>query len=81
MSQVQIAKWGNSLALRVPRDLAERLGLAEGVKVNLEAQQDGTLVITKAKRRYTLEELVAGMTPDRAHPALIDDEPRGEELL
>ena len=80
MSQVQIAKWGNSFALRVPRYLAERLGLAEGVKVNLEAQQDGTLVITKAKRRYTLEELVAGMTPERQHPSL-DDAPRGKEML
>jgi antitoxin MazE len=80
-TKVQLAKWGNSLGLRVPRDLAARVGLAEGSRVDVEAREDGALVITKSRRRFTLEELVAGMTPDRAHPALIDDEPRGEELL
>jgi antitoxin MazE len=80
-NQVQIAKWGNSLGLRVPRDVAARAGLTEGTRVDVETRDDGSVVIRKAKRRYTLEELVAGMTPDKAHPALIDDEPRGEELL
>jgi antitoxin MazE len=78
--QSQIAKWGNSLGLRVPRDVAQRLGLSEGTKVEIEARDDGALLITKSQRRYTLEELVAGMTPDREHP-LIDDAPRGDELL
>jgi antitoxin MazE len=80
-TKVQITKWGNSLGLRVPRDLAARVGLTEGCRVDIEARDDGALIVTKSKRRFTLEELVAGMTPERAHPALIDDEPRGEELL
>jgi antitoxin MazE len=78
--QVQIAKWGNSLGLRVPRDVAARAGLTEGARVDVEARGDGAIVITKSKRRFTLEELVAGMTPDKQHPALIDDAPRGAEF-
>ena len=39
-TQVQIAKWGNSLGLRVPRDLAARLGLTEGTRVDVEARGD-----------------------------------------
>jgi len=81
VTKVQITKWGNSLGLRVPRDLAARAGLCEGSRVDLEVRDDGALILTKSKRRFTLEELVAGMTPERAHPALIDDAPRGEEIL
>ncbi|MGA7676000.1 MAG: AbrB/MazE/SpoVT family DNA-binding domain-containing protein [Rhizomicrobium sp.] len=77
--QVQIAKWGNSLGLRVPRDLAARLGLTEGMRVDLEARGNG-LIVTKSRRRFTLDELLAGMTPEREHRAL-DDAPRGAEIL
>ncbi|MBV8798970.1 MAG: AbrB/MazE/SpoVT family DNA-binding domain-containing protein [Alphaproteobacteria bacterium] len=78
--QVQIAKWGNSLGLRVPRDVAARAGLTEGTRVDVEAQSDGAIVIRKSTRRFTLEEMIAGMTPDKQHPPLIDDEPRGSEF-
>ncbi len=78
--RVQISKWGNSLGLRVPKDIAEQVGLHEGTRVDVEARDDGSVVIRKAVKRYTLEELVAGMTPDKAHPSW-DDPPRGEELL
>ncbi|MBS0274049.1 MAG: AbrB/MazE/SpoVT family DNA-binding domain-containing protein [Proteobacteria bacterium] len=78
--RVQLSKWGNSLGLRVPRDVAAQTGLTEGSAVDIEARDDGSIIIRKAKRRYTLEELVAGMTPDKAHPSLIDDEPMGCEF-
>ena len=78
-TQVQIAKWGNSLGLRVPRDLAARLGLTEGSRVDIEARGDG-LVVRKSNRRFTLDELLAGMMPEREHRAL-DDTPRGAEIL
>jgi antitoxin MazE len=78
--QVQIAKWGNSLGLRVPRVVAESAGIGEGTRVDIEARPDGSIIVRKAKPRFTLEELIAGMTPDREHPALIDDAPRGSEF-
>jgi antitoxin MazE len=78
--QVQIAKWGNSLGLRVPRDVAARVGLTEGARVDVEASDDGRIIITRSRRRFTLEELVAEMTPDREH-VLEDDGPQGEELI
>jgi antitoxin MazE len=80
MSQVQIAKWGNSLGVRIPKDEALRAGFTEGTRVDVETRADGSIIIKKAKKRYTLEELVAGMTPERQHPSL-DDAPRGKEML
>ena len=78
-TQVQIAKWGNSLGLRVPRDLAARIGLTEGTRVDIETRGND-LIVTKSNRRFALNELLAGMTPEREHRAL-DDAPRGAEIL
>lgn len=79
-TQIQVAKWGNSLGVRVPRDIAARVGLIEGARVDIDAAADGTIVISRSRRRFTLEELVAGMTPDKEHP-LEDDGPVGAELI
>jgi antitoxin MazE len=78
--QVQIAKWGNSLGLRVPRDIAARVGLSEGMRVDVEAADDGRIIVTRSRRRFTLDELLAGMTPEREH-ALEEDPPQGEEII
>jgi antitoxin MazE len=79
-TQLRITKWGNSLGLRVPRDVAARAGLAEGARVDIEGFEDGRIVVTPSRRRFTIEELVAGMTPKNEHP-LEDDGPVGDELI
>ena len=78
--QLRISTWGNSLGLRVPRDIAARAGLTEGARVDIEGYADGRIVITPSRRRFTIEELVAGMTPENEH-ALEDDGPVGDELI
>ncbi len=78
--QLRISKWGNSLGVRVPRDIAARAGLNEGARIDMEALPDGRIVITPSRRRFTIEELVASMTPENAHP-LEDDGPVGDELI
>jgi antitoxin MazE len=78
--QIQIAKWGNSLGLRVPKDVAARVGLTEGSRVDIDTSPDGKIIVTRSRRRFTLDELLAGMTPEREH-RLEDDGARGEELL
>jgi antitoxin MazE len=47
---VKVSKWGNSLAIRIPADVAENLGLAEGDQVLIEAR-DGRLVAEKKMTR------------------------------
>jgi antitoxin MazE len=78
--QSRLSKWGNSLGVRVPREIAARAGLGEGARIEIEGFADGRIVITPSRRRFTLDELLAGMTPEREHP-LEDDAPRGAELL
>lgn len=49
---MQVAKWGNSLAVRIPADVARALGLREGDEVELRALDGNELaVITEKQRR------------------------------
>ena len=64
--EVQFAKWGNSLALRVPRKVAEALQIAPGSVADLVLKRD-KLVITPRTHTYRLDELVAGITRDNLH--------------
>ncbi len=62
--RTHIRKWGNSLALRIPRSMADELGWGPDTEVDLSAA-GGKLAVTAAWRAsYSLEELVAGITPE-----------------
>jgi antitoxin MazE len=76
--QIQVARWGNSLAVRIPKEIAADLGLAEGSRVEVAAN-DGRIVITLARPRYSLDELLRGMTPEAMHEALDWSADRGRE--
>ena len=58
---LQIAKWGNSLAMRLPADLVRRFGLREGDSVEVQITTDGALTIRPAgwSRRAFAAELAA----------------------
>lgn len=62
-----VARWGNSLALRIPQHLAKEIQLTEGVEVDLMVI-DGNLVIKpRNRKRYSLDELIAAITPENLH--------------
>jgi len=76
--QTAIAKWGNSLALRLPRNLAEDARMAEGTPVDLQLEGD-RLVITVARPRYELTDLLEGLRPENRHEETDWGGPRGAE--
>lgn len=76
--QTAIAKWGNSLALRLPRRIAEDAGMREGTPVDLRV--DGQrLVVTPARPRYRLSELLSRMRVGQRHEEVDWGASRGEE--
>jgi antitoxin MazE len=82
--KVEFLKWGNSLAMRVPKAFAQEIGARVGKAANMEVR-DGKLVVEIAKpkrrrRQYTLEHLVAGIKPDNRHPELEWGPPVGNEV-
>jgi antitoxin MazE len=77
--RTEIARWGNSLAVRLPKQVLEQAGLSEGVPVELVVES-GTVVLRPAKPRYDIDKLIAGITPENL-PESFDDAPVGRELL
>ncbi|MGH9344353.1 MAG: AbrB/MazE/SpoVT family DNA-binding domain-containing protein [Terriglobia bacterium] len=67
MTTTQLAKWGNSLALRIPKTVAEDARLREGDSVTVTAASKGRLVIKPARRKYELSQIVSRITAKNRH--------------
>jgi antitoxin MazE len=63
----RIQKWGNSLALRIPKSFAAEVGLKQDVVVELSLVEGKLVVTPTPEPRLTLEELLAGVTEDNLH--------------
>ncbi len=74
-----IQKWGSSLAVCLPPQLARDAQLGEGKEVELVQTEEGVLLKAKAKVRYRLDDLLAGVTPENVHPETDWGSPRGRE--
>lgn len=75
MTTAQIVKWGNSLAVRIPKPVAEKAGVAEGDPVVLDAAR-GEISLRRKEAVPTLKELVAQITPENRY----DEIPWGPEI-
>jgi antitoxin MazE len=64
--EIQFAKWGNSVALRIPSKVAQALGITPGSVADLDLKRD-KLIITPRQHTYSLDDLVSGITVDNLH--------------
>ena len=80
MSTAQIVKWGNSLAVRIPKPVAEQAGVTEGDPVILEAER-GQIRLKRRERIPTLKELVAQITPENRHGETLVGPEVGKEIV
>jgi antitoxin MazE len=65
--QTRVQKWGNSLALRIPKSFASEIGLKSNSRVEVSTE-DGKLVIAPvAKPQLTLKQLLAKVTQENIH--------------
>ena len=78
--QVQVSRWGNSLGLRIPKDIAARAGLREGARVEIETEGD-RIIIAPAQPRYVLAELLKGVTPEAMREAFDWGPDKGREIV
>jgi antitoxin MazE len=74
---VSIKKWGNSLAVRIPRDIARSLHIENDSLVELHLENNRMIV--EPKRESLLEELVEQITPDNLHGEIDTEGPVGHE--
>lgn len=71
MTQVRIGRWGRSLAVRIPGDVADVAGIDEGQRVEVAAQ-DGLVIIRPLLPNFTLDEMFQGKTPEEWRAAYAD---------
>lgn len=77
---INVAKWGNSLAIRIPQNIAKEINITEGSAVDFSVK-DGILTIQPIKRkRYSLDELVEKITPDNLHDEIGGGVAMGNEV-
>lgn len=74
----QIAKWGNSLGLRLPKSVAQEARVDEGDKVDVSVR-NGAIVIRPSRRTYSLGELVSKVTTKNRHSETDWAKPVGRE--
>ncbi len=62
--QVNIQKWGNSLAVRIPKAFAEEIGLEENSSVRLTLKEGGLVITPEAGEKWSLAELLLRVTDE-----------------
>ncbi len=65
--RVRVQKWGNSLAIRIPKPFAAEAGVSDGGEVDLAVSRGRLVVAPLAAARYRLRELLAGVTAANRH--------------
>lgn len=74
--RTQIQKWGNSLAVRIPRNFSKRLHLHAGSAVDVDIE--GEAMVLK-KLKIDLQAMLDQITPENMHHGDFDDTPKGKE--
>ena len=75
----KIQRWGNSLAVRIPKPVADQIGLGQGALVDLDVESGALRVRPVAPAEYTLDGLLAGVTDENRHGETETGGPVGQE--
>jgi antitoxin MazE len=78
--KTQLAKWGNSLAVRIPKPIADAAEFRAGEDLELAAEGPGTVKIRKRQHKPKLGDLLRAIKPTNLHGETDWGEPVGREL-
>lgn len=65
--RVQVQKWGNSLALRISKPFAAEVQVEEGSLVDLSVVKGKLVAAPTARKKVTLSQLLAKVSPANVH--------------
>jgi antitoxin MazE len=75
----RVQKWGNSLALRIPRTFAVQAQVAAGTAVDITVEK-GRLVVRPVQQRYRLRDLLKAVHARNLHTEVRTGRPVGREI-
>ena len=76
----RIQKWGNSLALRIPKPMAVELKLDQDSAVEIRQENGYIMLIPVRKRRFNLDELLDKIDDSNLHEEIDSGKPVGNEV-
>lgn len=79
--KAQMVKWGNSLAVRIPRPIAKEAKLKEGDPLEIEAAAEGHLELRRVTKVPTLAQLVAQITAENRYAEISTGAEVGKEAV
>lgn len=74
-----VQKWGNSIGLRIPKRIADKIGVVNGSEVELQAIE-GKIIVNPVAEEITLENLLAKCKPENRHNEIDFGKPEGNEI-
>jgi antitoxin MazE len=74
-----VQRWGNSLALRIPRAYAAETRIVEGSEVDLTLKSGALVVRPVVRKRHSLAGLVKRITPANRHGSISTGRAVGQE--
>lgn len=78
--KTQMVKWGNSLAVRIPKPVLEEAMLKEGDSLEIEAAE-GRVELRRATKIPTLAQLVSQITPENRYAEISVGAEVGKEVV
>ena len=78
--QTKIKKWGNSLALRIPKSFALDAKLRQNELVDISLDKEKIIITPIGEKEYSLDELLEGVSEDNLHGEIDTGIPVGKEI-
>ena len=79
--KAQMVKWGNSLAIRIPKAIVQEAKLKEGDALEIDAAGDGRLEVRRPNKIPSLAQLVAQITPENRYAEISTGPETGKEVV
>jgi antitoxin MazE len=74
-----VQKWGNSLAIRIPKNIIKNTNVSEGSSMNIMVE-NGNIVLSPSKKNYFLKELLKNITNENIHSEIETGDQVGGEI-
>ena len=78
--QTKIKKWGNSLALRIPKLLASDANLKINKTVDISIDKGSIIITPISEKEYSLEKLLKKVNKNNLHKEIGTGSPVGKEI-
>lgn len=74
-----IQKWGNSLAIRIPKSITKDSKVSEGSNIDILVE-NGKIILSPGRKEYSLKELLKNITNENIHSEISTGDQTGGEI-